>query len=111
MNLLWPAYLKERMGWETISRDEGFVCYSLSAPYCRIEEIYVTPKRHGKGHCSEMLREVEKIAKGAGMIGFWAQVWAHGPTSSDTLAKALSLGFKVIGTEGRAIIMTKEFGG
>lgn len=108
---LFPAYLKERLGWETISHDDGFVCYSFSAPYCRIEEIYVVPKRRGKGYGSEMVREVEKIAKAAGYGHLWTQVLSRSLTSTDTLAKALSYGFKVTETANGAIIMTKEIGG
>lgn len=108
---LFPDYLKERMGWEILERTEGFVCWSVSGDYLRVEEVYVVPEQRGRGFAADLVRYVEEIARQKELKGLWTQVWARGPGCSDTLAKAIKVGFKVTGTENGAIIMTKEFGG
>lgn len=107
----WPSYIKERMGWEFLERPEGFLCWSRSAPYLRIEEIYVLPELRGKGFGADLVRYVEEIARQEGMQGLWTQVWAHGESSTSALTAAIRCGFRVRRNEGGAIILTKEFGG
>lgn len=105
------AYLKERLGAEVIERPEGFVAFRSVGTYMAVVEVFIAPEMRGQKLSSDLIRFVEERARQEKLQGLWTQVWAHGPGASETLSKAIHLGFRVIDTDGKAIIMTKEFGG
>jgi len=98
------------MGWETVERTEGFICYSVLSDCLRIEEIFIHPDFRNKGFGSSFILLTEAIAKERGLKWLWAQVWSHSSGASDTITKAIKIGFRVVDTQGRAIILTKELG-
>jgi ribosomal protein S18 acetylase RimI-like enzyme len=63
---LYPLYLKEREGLETLEKEYGFAIYKLRGTDCYIQDIYVLPEHRKSGLCFSMADEISQIAKQQG---------------------------------------------
>lgn len=109
----WAHYVKERLGWEVLEREYGFIAYSISAggKDAWIEEIYLAPEFRGGPLAFRLAEEVEGAVLKEGVSSLWGRIYPGIPGSERSLKKALSYGFKLAGFEGGAIIIKKEIGG
>jgi GNAT superfamily N-acetyltransferase len=63
---MYPAYLKEREGFDTVSTDTGFATYKITGDECYLRDIYVTPEHRKDGVASALADAVCEIAKNRG---------------------------------------------
>lgn len=105
---LWADYHKERLGWETIELEGGFIAYSIALPFCCINEIYVKPDLRNKDIASRLGDQVVLKAKEAGCTHLWSQVSVLANGSTDALKATLAYGFKVSKAQEDRVILVKE---
>lgn len=105
---LYADYVGERLGWETIEVESGFITYDLKPPVCAIEEFYVKPDQRGTTLAKRLADSVFKIAKDAGCTRMLASVTAGIKGSEHALKTNLHYGFKLLTNDGQRIILYKE---
>lgn len=64
---LYPDYLKEREGIETLERELGFATYKIRSHDCYIIDIYVVPEARKSGLASQMADEIAAIGRSHGL--------------------------------------------
>lgn len=101
-------YFKERLGVEAIEKDAGFLIYKILGPECFIQDFYVKPPLRGKGVGSEMVKELESLAKTKGCSFLTASVHAPAKNSTDSLKVVLAMGGELVGVSGQDIFFKKN---
>lgn len=89
----WARYRAEMGSTEFLERAEGFISYSHVSSECTyIEDLFVEPDHRKKGIASELVAEVEKIAKLSGSKFMMVSVDLTVLTIPGNLIAALSMG-------------------
>lgn len=102
------AYLKEREGFDSIIKDEGFAAYRIEGDTCQIYDIFVHSDYRMKNIATEMAQEIEAIAKRSGCTYLTGTTITTGRNSTESVKFILSYGMKIHGTVQNAIIFRKE---
>lgn len=108
---LWADYVRERLGWETLEVEGGFISFSLSGTEFTVEELYVRPELRGGPLAKRLADEAFRVARESGAKRVWAKVVPGLPGSEHALKSNLHYGFRLAGVKGNDIILVKEVGG
>lgn len=105
---MFADYLKECRGDETVFFDGGFVCYRILESEVYISEIYVKPKKRGSKLFSEMIDEVEKIAKEEEKKTLSASIGVDQDHPERVLQAMFKVGGKIFSADGNVITVYRE---
>lgn len=101
-------YLSERLGYEHIQNECGFVVYQVVGKDCFIHELYVAPEYRRAAIATHLADNVQVIAKDAGCTRIWGQVIVSTKGATNALQAHLNWGLKLHSTESGCIITVKE---
>jgi ribosomal protein S18 acetylase RimI-like enzyme len=107
--MMWLKYREEKNGMQSVEREgKGFMTFKLYGEECYIEDAYVVPefRQHHVG--TEMLKEIESIAKLAGCKVISSCVRPDEATATLSMLAQISAGFKIHRSELNKIVMVKE---
>jgi hypothetical protein len=108
---LWADYHKERLDYDCVERDYGFMSFQCEPPVCRIYDFYVVPSERRSRKAWSIADEVSEIAKSKGCNLLVGYVWPSIKGSDVSMQAMLAYGFKLHSNDGDRIIMTKDIGG
>ncbi len=108
MPSLYAHYIAEREGKQILERPEGFATYSINAPECYIEDIYVLPEHRKSGVAAKLADVIAEEAKARGCTYLLGTVMPSAQGSTASLKVLLAYGFKLAKAETNAIYMVKE---
>ena len=116
MKSLWPEYLQEQFGENTVSLEYswGFVNYSFPAyaPNCiELEDIYVVPEQRRKGRGTELFKKVCKAGIEAGKDALLTQVQIESKVCVSSLLAQLSVGLIPISAQNDTILLRRSLNG
>lgn len=103
---LYADYVRERLGWETIEVESGFITYSIRPPNASIEEFFVRPEQRGTPLAKRLADTVVSRARAAGAKFLWTNV-VPGTNGADyAITMNLKYGFKMHSTtaDGRILL-------
>lgn len=63
MNNLWCDYIKERLGHDSLSDEDGFITYSFTDNSLFIRDAYIRPEAREKGQLQKFLDQLVELAK------------------------------------------------
>jgi GNAT superfamily N-acetyltransferase len=92
---LLAEYLKEREGFDSIVRDEGFATYRINGDECYIRDIYVHPDYRNKDIASDMADEICVRAAGRGCLYLTGSVDTRLKSATASTKVLLAYGFKI----------------
>lgn len=92
---LYSKYVSEREGLQTISEDFGFITFRPEGNECFLSDIFIDAKFRSTGACRKLLSLLCDAAVKSGCDHVSANIFQKDKRCSETLAQALSLGFKV----------------
>lgn len=104
------SYLKEREGFDVISRDEGFADYRIAGDECYIRSIFVFPDYRKKGIASEMADEIARIAIARGCKYLTGSVDTTAVGAHESVLVLLAYGFKIHSAVQYGVIFRKDLG-
>ena len=108
---LWTNYLKERLGYDAVETEAGFITYRIKGAVCEIFDIYVAPEfRRGRKGWT-LVDEVVATAKQQNCTLLMGYIWAGINGASESMSAHLAYGFKIYTADGGKITMTKDIGG
>lgn len=102
------AYLKEREGFDSILRDEGFISYRIQGDECLIYDIFVSLDYRKKRIATELAEQVEKIAINSGCKYLSGTVIPTAKNSTESARFILSYGMKIHAAIPNAIVFRKD---
>jgi GNAT superfamily N-acetyltransferase len=105
---LYPQYLKETLGYETIELEGGFISYVIVDEILHFEEIYVAPEHRRSDLALRLVNLARAKGKEAGCAKIQTSVLIFRIGAERALRADLALGFKMISAEGNRIIMQRE---
>lgn len=108
---LWADYQKERLGYEAIEREFGFVVFKITGALCEIFDIYVRPEDRRGRKAWSLVDEVVETAKQQQCKTLAGYIWPAFPGAEGSLSAHLAYGFRVYSADGGKIIMAKDIGG
>lgn len=102
------AYLKEREGFDSIITDEGFAAYRIEGENCRIYDIFIEPDYRKKHVASEMVVDIEGIAKRAGCKYLCGSVITGSAQATESLKFILAYGLIIFSSDTSTITLRKD---
>lgn len=104
----YAEYVLEREGHLCIEDDKGFITYKYHPDYVFIYDIFVREEYRKTGHITKLYNQVVEETKAQGIHKVLGSVDVT--TNGATLSLFLMLrhGFKLLGTEGNMIYVSKE---
>jgi GNAT superfamily N-acetyltransferase len=105
---LYGKYIEERLDWNIIEKDYGFIVWSEHKDHFIIEEIFVLAEERSKGYARDLIGEVEAHAimnKVPYLIG---SVWPHTKGSTETVHAMIKIGCKLMSADGGRILLQKK---
>ena len=106
---LYMAYVKERLGFESIIEEgKAFVIFKTEGPEIYIQDIYVAPEYRKHGIMEEMERRVEAIAIARGCTFATGTVQPSAANSEASLEYCFKRGYKILEVHPNVIILRKE---
>ena len=63
---LYGQYIKEIFNRDEIEKEHGFATYEIKGKYCYIIDVYVVPEKRESGYATELVEDVEDMAKKSG---------------------------------------------
>lgn len=105
---LYADYVKERLGWETIEVEGGFISFALRPPECSIEEFYLAPGQRGTGLAQRLGDAVFSRAKESGAERVWATVVPGAGGAERAMKTIINYGFKLAGYREGKVVLMKE---
>lgn len=105
---LYPQYLKETLGYETIELEGGFISYVIVGEVLHLEEIYVVPAQRRSDLGLRLFNLARAKGKEAECSRIQTSVLIFRSGAERALRVNLALGFKMISAEGNRIIMQRE---
>lgn len=106
----YADYVKERLGYETIEWEDGFVTYFFSGTACIIHDLYVVPSERRLGVGSLLADHVVEKARERGCKVLGARVYLDSINPTEALKAHLGYGLQLHGTEDGAILLSKAIG-
>jgi len=104
------AYLKEREGFDCISRDEGFADYRIGGDECYIRSIFVFPDYRKKGIAADMANDIARIAIAKGCKYLTGSVDTSAKGAHESVLVLFAYGFKTHAAVNGGIFFRKELG-
>lgn len=105
---MYPLYLKERCGLETLETECGFATYKFRGPDCYIEDIYVLPEHRKQGAAASMADGIAEIAKAAGIHILTGSVDSRANGAEESRAVLRAYGMHPYTIEGSVTYYRKE---
>lgn len=105
---MYPAYLKEREGLETLETTHGFALYKIQGNECYIQDIYVVPEKRKSHIATQMADAVAEIAKSKGCKWLVGSVSPAANNSHASLLVLISYGMKLHKADKDIIFFAKE---
>lgn len=105
---LFADYHRERLGWQTIEVESGFIVFDIRPPEASIEEFYVAPEMRGTPLAKRLADQVVKKAKEAGCTRIWAKVTPGVKGAEHAMRTNLHYGFKLIANRGNDTFMVLD---
>jgi GNAT superfamily N-acetyltransferase len=108
---LYADYVRERLGWETIEVESGFITYAIRPPNASVEEFYVDPTQRGTSLAKRLVDQVVIRAREAGAKYLWSAVVPGTAGADSAMLLNLKYGFKLHSTtvDGRVqLVMNLE---
>ncbi len=101
-------YLKERVGFDSIVTDKGFVAYRIEGEKCTIHDIYVHADFRKMGIATFLAQEVEAKAKESGCKFLYGSTHPESSGSTDSLKFILAYGLKLYSAGPNLVTLRKE---
>ncbi len=101
-------YFKERVGFDSIVRAEGFIAYRLQGDECWIYDIFVDPDFRKRGVATELAEQVEKIAINGGCKYLCGSTTPSSNGSTDSLKFILAYGMSLHSAGPNIVTLRKE---
>ena len=108
---LWADYLKERLNWDVLECDDGFIAYNLKPPEASIEDFYIKPDKRCSSLAKKLADQVFDIAKKSGCKRMWAKITPGLKGCDHAMKTNLHYGFKIVGIDNNQIVIMKEIRG
>ena len=89
------AYFKEREGFDSIVREEGFASYRIQGEECYIRDIWVHKDFRKKGIAAEMADDIARLAIAQGCKYLTGSVSTTANGSTESVLVLLAYGFKI----------------
>lgn len=106
---MYWEYIKERENCEIIERPWGFaVIQFLDEFTVYLKDIYIKPENRRAGRATELLDEVENIAKSSGFTRVLGSCSPAAKGSTESLKAILASGFKLQSCDKDIIYLIKE---
>lgn len=102
------TYFKEREGFDSIIRDEGFATYKINGGECYIRDIWVHSDYRKKGVATDMADDIARIAIAAGCKYLTGTVSTEANNATNNTLILLAYGFKIHGCVQYAIFFRKD---
>lgn len=98
---LYADYVKERLGWDTIEVEGGFITYNMRPPLASIEEFYVRPDLRGTTLAKRLADKVVEAARDNSVHKIVCRIFLGLKETEYTLGLYLKYGFKLssLGTD------------
>lgn len=101
-------YVKERSGADVITTDVGFVTYRIQGDECFLMEIYTAPEHRRSHRGAELVDAVALKGRSAGCKFISATISPQAGGSTEAMAAAIKVGFKLHSSGQNCVILTKE---
>lgn len=108
---LWADYQKERLGYDSIETESGFVTFKITGAVCEIFDIYVRPEDRRGRKAWALVDEVVETARQQRATLLVGYIWPNLPGAEGSMSAHLAYGFRLGSSENGKIIMTKDIGG
>ena len=106
---LFAQYYKERLQYETLEVDDGFVVFSKGDKVWMIQEMFVKPESRVNGVGTSLLNCVISMAQESGAKGIGAFIWTTANNAETVLQAALSRGFRCVDADAGKITIYRGF--
>lgn len=109
MSSLFSRYIQEREGKNIIEKEHGFLTYFfVSDTVCYVEDIFVVKEQRRSGLATELGKELEAIAKEAGIKKILGSVDLKAKTKTESMKFLLDYGFELKDNTGSLIYLIKD---
>lgn len=109
---MYLDYLRERLGDESVVRDEGFATYRFLDDNCTpsvyIVDIYVRPDFRKTSIASEMADQIVEISKKMGCRRLIGTVVPNAKRSTESLKVLLGYGMELYYSKDNLVVFKKE---
>lgn len=106
--MMLAEYFKEREGFDTLIREEGFAVYKVLGEECYLKDIFVQKDYRRKGICFEMADEISRIAIAHGCKYLTGSVSTTANGAHESHLVLLAYGFKIHSAVQYGIFFRKE---
>jgi hypothetical protein len=107
----YAKYVHERCGAKILEENSNFVVYRINGFECFIMEFYISEESRRAGKAREFISRLESIASENDCTHITGDIFLEANGAQDALISALLIGFKVVNTNGKVLIIAKEVGG
>ena len=105
---LYPDYVKEREGLETLESDYGFAMYKIIGNELYCKEIYILPEHRRAGHAFDMGNALCEIGKMKGCQWFIGTVSPQANGAHESMLGLIKYGMKLLRSEFNLVYFIKR---
>lgn len=101
-------YLQERLGYEVMQNDYGFIVLQIIGTDCYLHELYVRPEHRRKQNATYLADCALEKAKQSGCTKLWSQVVITTNGANEAMAAHLAWGMRLHSTDAGRVILSRE---
>jgi hypothetical protein len=107
---LWADYQKERLGYDMIETEWGFVAFRIVGTVCEMFDIYVIPSERRGRKAWSLVDEVVETAKQQKCTLLVGYIWPAFRGADESMKAHFAYGFRMGSVENGKITMMKDIG-